>query len=324
VVYGGMLIGTLQALALAAAGFGDDDPPEFVRQRSLIIPTGGKAYLSIPMPMGFNLLPNLGRSMTEYALGGFKGTAKRSLDIVGMFADNFNPIGNSGLSMQTLAPTALDPLVALTENRDFTGRPIARVSHNKAIPGFTQHKDAATALSKLMAETINSVTGGNAYVAGALSPTPDQIDYLLDQALGGVGREAAKLEMSGKALFNGESVPTYKVPLLGRLFGNAASQASEGNAFYANTDKLNALETEIKGMRKDGKNVEAAELARSHPEAALMATANVIERQIQRLRREKRSLVEQGVSRETVRAKEDQITAAMARLNRAMEKVSVK
>jgi hypothetical protein len=77
-------------------------------------------------------------------------------------------------------------------------------------------------------------------------------------------------------------------------------------------------------MRKDGKNVEAAELARSHPEAALMATANVIERQIQRLRREKRSLVEQGVSRETVRAKEDQITAAMARLNRAMEKVSVK
>lgn len=49
------------------------------------------------------------------------------------------------------------------------------------------------------------------------------------------------------------------------------------------------------------------------------AAGNVIER----LKREKRTLIDQDAPRATVREKEDQITAAMARLNRAMERVAV-
>lgn len=320
VVYGGVLLGSMQALMLAAAGFDDEDPPEFTRERSLVIPTGGKTYVSIPMPLGLHVIPGIGRHLTEFILSGGDKPAQRAISIFGMFADAFNPIGNAGLSMQTLAPTVFDPMVALTENKDWAGRPIARTSMNEATPGHTLHKDTASTLAKLISEGINAATGGSEYVAGALSPTPDQIDYLIGQVTGGVGRELSKVEQSALATMRGEELPTYKIPLVGRFVGNASGQASEGSAFYANSARLNELETEVKGLRADGKNAEAQKLLASRPDAYLITVANTAERQIQRLRKEKRKLIEDKASREQVRAVEEQITAAMARLNRAVEK----
>lgn len=320
VVYGGVLLGVMQALALSAAGFDDEDPPEFVRERSLIIPTGGKTYISIPMPLGLHVIPGLGRHATEFALSGFSKPAERAVSVVGMFADAFNPIGNAGLSMQTVAPTALDPFVALSENRDWTGKPIARTSFNKAEPGHNQWKDTATGFSKTIAEAINWLSGGNEYVAGAFSPTPDQIDYLIAQVGGGVAREVSKVMQTGSSITSGEELPTYKMPLLGRFVGSANGQASQGSAFYANLNKLNALETEIKGLRKDGKYEEAAALVRERPESSLIAFANKAERDVQKLRRDKRELIANDADRDAVRAKEDQITSVMTRLNELTKK----
>jgi hypothetical protein len=320
VVYGGMLLGSLQALALSAAGFDDEDPPDFVRERSLIFPTGGKTYIAIPMPLGFNVIPGLGRHLTEFALGGFEQPGRRTVELISLFAGSFNPIGDAGLSIQTIAPTVIDPFVALTENKDFAGRPIARTSFNKAIPGPSQYKDTASYIGKMASEAINWTTGGNAYVAGALSPTPDQIDYLIGQVTGGVGRELGKVEQTLRGAYQGEDVPLYKIPLAGRFIGNAASQSAQGGRFYAAINKLNALETEVKGLRKDGKETQATELLRSRPDAYLITRANAAERQLQRLRREKRALVEKGATREQVMAKEEQATAVMKRMNDAVER----
>ena len=324
IVYGGILLGTIQALALAASGFDDKDPPEFLRERSLILPTRWtgigpkKGYVSIPMPLGFHVIPGIGRHAAEFALSGFEKPQKRIVSMIGMFMDAFNPIGNAGLSMQTFAPTAFDPFVALRENKDWTGRPIARTSSNKAIPGHTQYKDTATALDKWIAGAINLITGGNEYVAGVMSPTPDQVDYLIGQVTGGVGRELSKVEQTVKAVVTGEELPTFKVPLAGRFFGNADSQASQAGAFYDNVNKLNEIETEVKGMRKDGKIAEAVALIRSQPNAYMIKRANVAERQVQRLRREKRELLKKGVDRSVIKAKEHQITETMKRLNDAL------
>lgn len=318
IVLGGMVLGSVQALALAGAGFSDEDPPEFARERSLIIPTGGKTYVSIPMPLGMHVIPNIGRMATEFALSGFKDPVKRSIKLTALFADAFNPIGNAGLSMQTLAPTALDPLVALTENKDYTGKPIAKTSSNKAIPGHALGRDTSTMAGELISEAINTLSGGNEHVAGVFSPTPDQLDFLIGQVTGGVGREYSKTEQTLKSAVRGEELPTYKIPLVGRFVGNAKGQASEGSAFYANVDKLNEIETEAKGLRADGKRDEAAKLLASKPESYLIA-ANTAERQAQKLRREKSELVKAGASREQVKAKEEAITATMARFNRSME-----
>lgn len=321
IVAGGMLLGTLQALAMAAAGFGDDDPPEFARNNNLIIPTGGKKYVTIPLPQGFRILPAMGRITTEWAMGGFKNTTKRGLAIASLFADSFNPIGSAGLSMQTLAPTAFDPLIALTENKDFTGRPIAKTSSNKAIPGHELGRDTSTTIGKLISEGINTLTGGTKHTAGVVSPTPDQVDYLIDQVLGGVGRELSKLEQTGLGTVRGEDVPLYKIPLAGRFVGDAASQASESTNFYANAAHLNEIETEIKGLRKEGKFAEAEKFRSKAPDSYLITVANHAELAVQRLRKEKSALLTAGADRDKVKAIEVRITERMASLNRAVEAI---
>ena len=323
IVAGGVLIGVAQALALSLAGYTEDDPPQFLRERSLIIPTGD-TYISVPMPLGLHVLPNLGRVATEWAMGGFKDTPERAVGMIGLLADAFNPIGNAGMSMQTIAPTVFDPLVALTENRDWQGRPIAKESMNQATPGHALARDTATSWAIAISKGVNTLTGGNDYVAGAVSPSPDQIDYLIGQITGGVGRELSKVEQTLTSAVTGEELPSYKIPLFGRFGGNTKSQASEGADFYGNVNRLNELETEIKGLQKDGKFAEAAALRASRPDAYLIAQANRAERDISALRRQKTQLVRDGAPREQVRAIEERITARMATLNRAMEAIKAK
>jgi hypothetical protein len=324
VVLGGMLMGTMQAFAMAAAGFRDDDPPQFARNNGLIIPTGGKSYISIPLPMGLRLIPALGRITTEWALGGFKKPTDHLLQLVGLFADSFSPIGSNGLSMQTLSPTVFDPLVALTENKDFAGRPIAKTSSNKAIPGYTLARDTSTTMGTLVAEAINYLSGGTKYTAGVVSPTPDQVQYLLDQITGGVGREISHVEQSASAAITGDTLPTYKMPLIGRLVGDAHSQASEGADFYSNLDHLNEMKTEIEGLKKDGKTDRANRVRAANPESYLITMANHAQLQIEKLNRQKREMIKAGAPKADVQAIVQKVTDRMSALNRAMEAIQAR
>ena len=315
IVAGGVLLGVAQALALAAAGLGDDDPPDFVRERSLIIPLGNKRFVTIPMPLGFHVLPNIGRIPTELMLRGFKKPGKAVTDLVGVFMEAFNPIGSAGVSLQSFAPTPLDPLVALAENKDWTGKPIARedFNHNKPTPGHTRAKDTASGWGKAISEGINFLTGGSEYRPGIISPTPDQIDYLTGQVTGGVGREALKAWQSVESVFTGEELPTYKIPLAGRFYGKAEGKAHEASAFYENLRDINEAHAEIDGRRKDGKPY--VDYLRSHPEARLHGMATQAERQLGYLRRQKRKMIERDAPKADIKRIEERMTVVMKRLN---------
>ncbi|MGE5522376.1 MAG: LPD38 domain-containing protein [Rhodospirillaceae bacterium] len=315
IIAGGITLGAMQALWLAAAGFDDDEPPQFVRERALIIPIGDKKYLTIPMPLGFHVIPNIGRMGVEFVLSGFRDPAKRITDFVGMFTDAFNPVGNAGLSLQTIAPTIVDPLAALAENRDWTGKPIARENFNslRPTPGHTRAKDTASEFSKAISKALNWMSGGTNYQPGIFSPTPDQIDYLIGQATGGLGREAIKLEQTVTSTMTGEELPTYKIPLLGRFYGSSEGQAPQGSAFYANLKTIHQHEAEIKGRRKAGEPV--VEYLRDNPEARLVRFANHAERVVSDLRRKKRELLEKGAPQASIRLIDERITVEMRRLN---------
>ncbi len=322
VVSGGVLLGAGQALMLAAAGFGDDEPPEHVRERNLVIPNplSDKGYSTIPLPLGLHVLPNLGRIPTEFALGGFENPAAQVLKVAGLFADAFNPVGNSGLSAQTIAPTVLDPWVALTENRDFAGREIAKKSFNPITPGHALARDTATAHAKLIAEAINFLSGGTAHVRGALSPTPDQIDYLIGQFTGGVGRELSKLQQSAVGAAPGDDVPWHKVPVLGRFYGDANSPSAKQAAFYNHLDSIARHAEQVKGLRLEGEAQAANAYLQEHPEARLALAAKATSRAIQKMREQRRELEQQGAAREQVRQIEEQMTARMEQFNAQVER----
>jgi len=319
IVAGGILLGSLQALMLMAAGFGDDEPPEFVRERNTIIPIGNKKYVTIPMPLGFAVLPNIGRIATEFVMGGFKNPAKHVTRLLGIAADAFNPIGGNGTVLQMVTPTALDPLAAIAENKDWTKKPIAKVAYDKTTPGHKLWKDTASTPGKLIAEAINAMSGGNKYVAGSLSPTPDQIDYLFGQVTGGVGRELSKTEQSIMATVRGEDLPPHKIPLVGRFYGDANAQSSQGTTFYNNINRIKEYENTIKGLREDKKGEEAAKFIAKNPEARLVMRANYTERVVQKLRKEKHDLVEKDAPRERIKMLEDRIKTEMQRFNDAVK-----
>jgi diguanylate cyclase (GGDEF)-like protein len=322
IIYGGILLGSMQAMLLAAAGMGEDEPPEFVRSRNLILPIGDGKYLTLPMPLGFHVLPNIGRIPTEFVMSGFKNPTKRIADFVGLFADTFNPIGNAGISLQTISPTVVDPLAALSENRDWTGKPIAKQDFNplSPTPGYTRAKDTATSWSKGIAYALNILSGGTDYKQGLISPTPDQLDYLIGQATGGVGREISKLEQTGTSMMTGEELPMNKIPLFGRFVGDTKGQSAEGGKFYESVKRLNSHEAELKGLRQEGNPKAALEYLRDNPEARLVPVANRVEREVQKLRKAKREAVEKDQT-ERVKMLEKMITARMKALNDRIEKL---
>jgi hypothetical protein len=321
IMYGGLLLGSAQALMMAAAGFGEDEPPKFIRERNIVIPIGGGDYIAIPMPLGFNVIPNTSRIATEWALSGFENTPERAIEITTAFFDMFNPIGNAGWSGQTIAPTLADPFVALWENRDWTGNPIAREDLNSLdpTPGYLRGRDTASWFSNQLSYYLNLASGGTDFAPGGVSPTPDQLDYLIGQVTGGVGRESMKVEQTISALATGQDLPPYQIPLAGRLYGKTTGSAAEASAFYDNIRKMNVHNNELQGRRL--RREPTGEYLRENPDARLATQASRVYRQVQDLRKRKREMVERGASRESVKIIEQQITNRMKQFNDRVSRI---
>jgi hypothetical protein len=317
IIAGGIILGATQAMMLAAAGFKDEEPPEFVKERNIIIPIGGKKYITFPMPLGFNVIPNVGRILAEITLGGGKNAGVKMSNLIGVIMETFNPMGSSGLSMQTVAPTFLDPFAALAENKDWTGKPIYREDFNalNPTPGTSRVKDSATVFGRGLAWAFNILTGGDKYTPGMFSPTPDQIDYLGGQITGGLGREIGKTSMMLESLYTGNELPTYRLPLTGRFYGSAEGQANESSKYYSNLEKLNIHEANIKGRIKDREPV--GEYIRDNPEAKLWRMANTIENTIGKIKKRK----EIARTPEAKKTYDKLITIQQKRLNDMMERI---
>jgi hypothetical protein len=239
-----------------------------------------------------------------------------------VFLDMFNPIGNAGWSMQTALPTVLDPAAALFENRDWTGNQIAQKDFNSLdrTPGFTRAKDSASSLSYGMSYGINWLTGGTEFTPGELSPTPDQIDYLIGQLTGGVGREMLKTSTTARALVTGDPLPPYKIPLVGRFYGNSTGQSAQGGKFYNNIAKLNSHDNEIKGRLEQGQSID--EYVEENPEAMLIATGRSAYNEIRKLRKIRDQLKSDNASKADIEELNAQITDIMRMFNEEVESVS--
>jgi hypothetical protein len=158
IIGGGILAGMIQAVMLAAAGYDEDDPPEFVREKNFIIPLADGTYFTIPYPLGYNVLPSSGRIVMEFMLHGGKNPGKHVASLTSAILNSVNPLGSSGFATQTLMPTVIDPLVALGENKDSFGRPISRKDRATApTPGYSRSRETSTALGKGIAEFLTGL-----------------------------------------------------------------------------------------------------------------------------------------------------------------------
>lgn len=266
IMFGGVLLGMAASMvSMMLMGGGDDDPdkqtpwqkiPDFVKERSLVL-GWGEDYIAIPMPLGYNIFTNAGRLLAEQLLGHGKpgwggGWGRAAVDALGMAVGAFNPVGGGDV-VSAVTPTPVDWAIDLLRNKDWTGKAIYREDINglDATPGHSRAKDSATPWAKALSRGVNWVTGGTEYTPGKWSPTPDQIDYVIGQLTGGVGREIGKLATTLASPFTADELPANKIPLISRVYGNTKSPQAGSELFYENVKNANELEREIAGRKQN-------------------------------------------------------------------------
>jgi hypothetical protein len=326
IIAGGMLLGTVQALALLAAGFDGDEPPDFLKDKNLILPTfgigGEKKYLIVPMPLGWNLFPNIGRELTEYVLinsGQMKGRRKITqtiTNIAAQVADMFNPLGAGGIGNMVM-PTIIDPVFnVLVTNKDAFGRPISRENREtNPTPGWERSRDNATSLSKALAYGINYLTGGGEYGIGLVSPTADQLDYIAREYAGGVGREITKAVRYVANKATGEEIPAYSVPIAGKLYGELDSPSAVADKFYKNVKAMAEHEGAIKRIKERKGDVNDYRKENKEATVRLINRANYVENEVARYNREIRAMYKKEEPEKNIKAKKEKRDALMKSYN---------
>ena len=283
------MLGVGEAMMLAAAGFDDEDIPDYVKEKNFIIPVGDGGYVMAPLPPGLNMIPNFGRAVTEYVLGqagiihSNASAAGKALNVVTSTLRAFDPLGEGPIE-QTFTPTFLKPLMAVKENQDAFGRPISKADYpGKETPGYTRTRENASEFSKMMSEFLNQVSGGTQYTKGTISPTGDDLDYMIGQVTGGVGRETMKALELAKSAYTGEEQPLYRVPIAGKIYGNVNSEADISHRFYQNATRMSNFKAEIEGRQKNPGTGDPNEVILENPEARLYKAADVAHQQIVKL-----------------------------------------
>ncbi len=314
IIAGGLMLGVIQGLALAMAGLDDGDPPDYVKDKNLILPIGGGKYIMVPMPLGYSAIPSFSRIITEMVLSGGKDMNNQIAHMASMLLGSINPLG-SGSFLQTVSPTALDPFVAISANRDSFGRPISKEdTPGRPVPGFKRSRENASEINKSFAEFLNWSTGGNQDRKGTLGwVTGDDLDYLVGQATGGAGRELLRAGQWAKNLSAGEETAPYKIPVYGKIVGDSTADANISNRFYQNVNKMAEFEAEIKGRRE--RREDAYAIIRENPQASLYQQANQVERQINDLNKQKKDLLAKDAPRERIQKIEERKLAIMSRFN---------
>jgi hypothetical protein len=321
IIGGGILAGMVQALMLAAAGYDDDDPPEFVREKNFIVPLADGTYFTIPYPLGYNVLPSTGRIVTEFMLHGGKNPGKHVASLTSAIVNSVNPLGSSGFATQTLMPTVIDPLVALGENKDSFGRPISRQDRATApTPGYSRSRETSTALGKGIAEFLNWASGGDKYVKGSISPTGDDVDFLAGQIGGGLYREISKAAKAVGSTITGEEIPSYRRPIVGRFIGETGSNAAISQTFYENVTRLTDHENTIKGLKKDKLPTDSYKA--KHPEARLWPKANLVENQVNAINKQKREAIEKNKPKEVIQRLDEKKARIMKQFNDQVKQVN--
>jgi hypothetical protein len=258
IIGGGLLLGVLQAIALAAAGLGDDELKDWEKNKNLIIPIGDGQFVKIPFSLDFFIFPMIGRRLTEVALNGGEGSIDAVTDILTEVMGIAMPVGEK-LDLYSITPTVLTPAASIAMNRDWLGRPVSKEnSPGEHKPGWMRGKEGATVLGEGVSYAINYVsTLGNPYREGYFSPTPDDVDYFTAAVMGGLGADVLRIGKTVQSKATGDDVRIKDIPLLHRLYGNARTPDAIRSKFYELSDELQPVMTEYRAKKDSPEELEA-------------------------------------------------------------------
>ena len=251
--------------------FGDDDDknsywnlPPWVRKNNLVfwVP-GTKNFVTIPLAQEFRVFYGIGEMASSLAMD--HPVDKWGLELFSSVADlvPINPTGNGGNLLVNFSPTAVQPIVQIAENVDFTGKPIWRENQgNKHAPMYDKAYVTTPKWMVKLSEGINSATGGNRGKKGFVESTlpggnyinnPAVWNHLLQGYLGGMYNTVAKTVDVAVTAASGELPKIYQTPVVNRFLNRPVERDNAGalgDDYYNLVNERDILQYELKTWGK--------------------------------------------------------------------------
>ena len=176
----------------------------FDRTLVLFIP-GTNAYIAPPIPYGFNFFKTLG-DVTFWLADGQIGLPEALKLSVDSLDAAFTPVQGPGFASQGLvqrvSPTFFDPVVQLSQNADWLGRPISPPT-NQSGPGranaesYFRARTFPEAITRATTKWLNKKAGGGGRATSKLDYNPEHIDFIAQFVGGGAYRFVESLTTVG-------------------------------------------------------------------------------------------------------------------------------
>jgi len=234
---GAVTSGLLASMFNEASGGDDEDGesfwskvPEFKKRTNIIIMLPGTKgrYVSLPLPYGYNTFWHTGNILSDLVLGK-KTNGNTAVRMAETLMESFNPIGGARNLLSSLTPTVFQPLTDIYLNQDWAGRPITPSDFPgdaSPTPASEKYFNSVTPAFKHLTKFMNEISGGNEVREGALSFSPEYMDYFAGYLTGAVGSTILRVASLPEKILNpNESLGLNDIPILRRFVGEQPSYA---------------------------------------------------------------------------------------------------
>lgn len=252
---GSFVIGMLNALA----GGEDDDGEDYfnkidnyLHERNLIIMIPGTKgrYVKIPLPWGYNVIWNFGTELSRAFTKEDYSPMEAAVRLASTLANAFNPVA-SGTFLQTIAPTILDPIAQVAENKNWLGGPLMpdkNVFAKVPTPDSQRYWSRTGTASKWVASQLNWITGGDKVKAGIIDVSPETLNLIVDS----VGGSALRFVKDSLGLpldvVRKEEVALQNIPFVRRVVGEKSDWA-DSRTYFQNAEHIYTAEERLKAYR---------------------------------------------------------------------------
>jgi len=293
-----VMAGFLSGLMNVAIGGDDEDGQDYfnklidsqaflLERNAVFLYPGGKGkHVKIPLPWGYNFIWNLGveasRAFTKTKYDPLSGAGR----LISVFANAFNPIAAGSLA-QMIAPTVIDPIAQVAENKNWFGgdlMPGENVFEKVPTPDSQKYWKSVRPWSKWITDQMNDLTGGSAVRPGVIDVSPETIDLLIDTIGGSALRFFQDSVSTPYKYIRGEQVAIHEIPLVRRVVGEV-SEGVDAKIYYNNSTQVFVAEAELKAY----KGSEYYDILREklRPEIRIISFTKDIEGKLSKLRRER-------------------------------------
>jgi hypothetical protein len=202
-----------------------DKIPAFEKSRNMIFMLpGGSEYIKIPLPYGYGAFWEAGRTVSEISRRGGDRWLESTGHLVKTIVDSFNPVGGTDSLLNFVSPTIIDPIVDLTLNKDFTGRPIMPKDNPFDVdePDAQRYFGSVGPHWRAVTDFLTGVTGGSEVEAGAIDVSPETLEHLAGVVFGAAGAFVDRVAgVPGKAISG--DLEVNDVPFARKVVGGEAA-----------------------------------------------------------------------------------------------------